>query len=1047
MSLQNAPDELIEKIPGGVIIFDFNHEMKSLTLTMCNKWFGRLVGYDKDEITAMQAEPPFVFLHPDDLTLLTQAMQAMIDGADSDHIICRVRHKDDSYSHVRIDISLAELSGDDALFYCIITDVDTQIQAQNILEETYRQGLEEVEVLKLMAQGFEHDELTGLFNKRTFYHETQRVIDCHPEDEFVLVRWNLERFKVINDLFGAGVGDQVLKILALTLQQFTEGVAPLARLESDHFVSCHFAEHFSIDAVEEVLRQRLSPPEINYPIVLKCGIYEVDDKTIPVDQMCDRANLALQTIKDNYMTQYAFYDSALRQTLLDVQEIEGDMTQALEEGQFIVFYQPIYSVTSNRPISAEALVRWRHPTKGMISPGVFVPLFEKNGFITKLDRYVREQTARFIAQLVKQGKPIVPISVNISRIEFYGAEFCESVIRLVEQYQIHPSMLRLEITESAYTQNADALLCAMQQLQQYGFEILMDDFGSGYSSLNMLKDIPVNILKIDMRFVQDISYSDRAASVLSSVVRMAKWLEMRVVAEGVETAEQLTFLRSIGCDSVQGFYYSRPLPEADFVQLLECDALETSRQKEVSLLEDSDFNVFWNSQQGVAVLNAMVGPVGIYELGETQLELICVNDSYYEMTGITPSTLFSETLQATSWIYQDDREVLLQACRQAVQTRRIQCIKIRRHLDSGRMFWMEMRIRYIGHRNTRDILCFSMADITEQENKQRLQEIDPCIVDILYTYHVIYQLDYTGMTSTAMYYTFGSVLNTEHKKLWTGLGVFLEKVHPDDCFRLTDALMPDTLRRNFADGKKIIEVQAHLSHCGEYLPFSMSIVRSVHAEGHEVYLACVKVQEKKKDKESDFVSAQFVQPLSGTRDVRADSVRLKVLVVDNNQLNRKMLQKMLSDQYDVLEAENGQQAQEILAKYGECIVAVMLDLVMPVMDGYEFLQARAANEAFAAVPVIVLSHSDTRDAELQALSLGANDFLKKPYEPVVIRQRLESLVRIREIIERNKRSEAKVDTLAQRCTLLEESNKKLQLELKQLESSLNPGHPTDGVVD
>lgn len=1166
-SIGKTPYEaLVENIPGGVIMFNFSYEKNSITFTMCNEWFSRLVGYSNDEITVMQEENPFIFVHLDDLPMVTRAMNEMVDGVDSSHIIYRIRHKDGSYSHinqattvtersrtgiivfgtlsdveevmhlkqtvedsrrelvtlletmpggvlvislteqvrlthrnhwaphflgytpeevaameqvapfqlvhpddleevgevvqrlragdehanfvyrllakdgnyryVRIDVSLAERRADEAIFYGIITDVDELIQAQNSMEQAYHRGLREAEELRRMARGLEHDELTGLFNKSVFYQEAQRLIESYPEEDFVLVRWNLERFKVINDLFGASVGDQVLKILALELQKYTDGLATLARLESDHFVSCHFAKNFSIDATEEFLRQQFSPPEINYPIILKCGIYEIDDKTIPVDQMCDRANLALQTIKGKYMTQYAFYDNALRQTLLDEQEIEGDMTKALEEGQFVVYYQPIYSVSSKRPISAEALVRWQHPTKGMISPGVFIPLFEKNGFISKLDRYVREQTVRFIAHSQSLQRPILPISVNISRIEFYSVDFCDSLIRLVEQYRVHPSMLRLEITESAYAQNADALLRAMLQLQQYGFQILMDDFGSGYSSLNMLKDIPVDILKIDMRFVQDISYSDRAASVLSSVVRMAKWLEMKVVAEGVETAGQLTFLRSIGCDSVQGYYYSKPLPEADFVQLLERDALETSRQKESSTREEPDFDVFWNAQQGVAVLNAMVDPVGIYEMGEDQLELLCVNDAYYEMTGMTPSTLSSETLQAASWIYQEDRELLFQACRQAVQNRQIQRIKMRRHHDSGRMLWVDMRIRYIGHRNTRDVLCFAMDDITTQENQQRMSEIDPCIADILYTYHVIYQLDYTEMTATATYYTSGSVLSTDRAELSAGLGVFLEKVHPYDRPALMEALTLKALHRCFADGKKTVDVRARISHRGQYLWFSMALVRTAHAEGHELYLACVKVRQEPEDEEDVLSPPQLIQPILEEKPGQAEQKRLKVLVVDDNQLNRMMLRKILADQYDVLEAENGQQALELLAKDQEDIVAVMLDLIMPIMDGYAFLQARAANDVFADIPVIVLSPSDVRDAELQSLSLGANDFLKKPYEPVVLKQRLENFIRMREIAEHNKRSEETIRALMQSCALLEESNTRLQMELEQAKNSL-----------
>lgn len=569
----------------------------------------------------------------------------------------------------------------------------------------------------------------------------------------------------------------------------------------------------------------------------------------------------------------------------------------------------------------------------------------------------------------------------------------------------------------------------------------MDDFGIGYSSLNMLKDIPVNILKIDMHFVQDITSSDRAASVLSNVIRMAKWLEMQVVAEGVETTEQLTFLRSIGCDSVQGYYYSKPLPEAEFVQLLERYTLDGTQQNDENALNGADLDMFWNTQQGVTLLNAMIRPVGIYELGEDQLELLCVNDAYYEMTGITPSTLFSETLQATSWIYQEDRDMVIHACKQAVETRQIQCIKVRRYHNLGSILWVDMRIRYIGHRNTRNVFCFEMEDITEQENEQRINEIEPYIVEICHTYDVIYQLNYSEMTSTTMYYTNASILNIDQDELWKGLEVFFNQLHPDDRPMIQGTFALASLHNSFADGRKTFEREARILHNGQYWLFSMVIVCAAHTNGQEVYLACVKLMQRQSEIISD---VQPLQTMSKQTEEQAAEQRLQVLVVDDNQLNRIMLRKMLTYEYDVLEAENGQQALQLLASNWQNIVAIMLDLVMPIMDGYAFLEARAVNDAFAAIPVIVLSHSDARDAELKALSLGANDFLKKPYEPVVIKQRLENFIRLREIAEHNRYSEETIRQLTQECASLKENNKILRKELQHAKTYLNLGGLPDG---
>ena len=281
--------------------------------------------------------------------------------------------------------------------------------------------------------------------------------------------------------------------------------------------------------------------------------------------MCDRARLAIQSVRWNYINRWAYYSDELKDSLLSEQELVNEMEKAISKNQFYVNYQPIFSARSNELVSAEALVRWRHPEKGIISPGDFIPLFEKNGFITKLDFYVWESVCRFLAENKKNGIQNVPISVNVSRINLYNKDLCKVMEGLLEKYGIEPKFLKLEITESAYTENPEQLLSAMAVLQNRGFKVLMDDFGSGYSSLNMLKDVPVDILKIDMKFIDNLDTSERACKILYNIIQMAHGLNMEIVAEGVENDNQFELLKRMGCDCIQGYYFSRPLGQREFV--------------------------------------------------------------------------------------------------------------------------------------------------------------------------------------------------------------------------------------------------------------------------------------------------------------------------------------------------------------------------------------------------------------------------------------------------------------------------------------------------
>ena len=295
-------------------------------------------------------------------------------------------------------------------------------------------------------------------------------------------------------------------------------------------------------------------------IVMKWGIYNVEDRSVSIEQICDRALLAARSIKGQYGKYFAIYDDTLRNQLLREQAITDSMESALSQNQFLVYLQPKYRIKDEALVGAEALVRWNHPVWGFLSPAEFIPLFEKNGFITRLDRFVWEKACAVLHDWDERGYYPISVSVNVSRADIYNEDLADTLVKIIEKYDLAPSRLHLEITESAYTENPKQIIDTVTILRELGFVIEMDDFGSGYSSLNMLNDMPIDILKLDMKFIRSEMAKPKSQGILQFIINLARWMNLSVVAEGVETKAQLLRLTEIGCDYVQGYYFAKPMP-------------------------------------------------------------------------------------------------------------------------------------------------------------------------------------------------------------------------------------------------------------------------------------------------------------------------------------------------------------------------------------------------------------------------------------------------------------------------------------------------------
>ncbi len=696
---------ILNYLPDGMGVFRTVGD--SIALLYANDMFYDMCGYENNAASDVYRQDVTQLIHEEDVAELRHLnTRSSRDGIPFTHTL-RLRHPDGEYSWLMLrSRPITRYDSGELLNFVTLVDVSTEKEMEKALE--YR------------AQ---FDSLTGIYNKDNFFRATRELLEKDPQIQYSLVRLNVERFKVINDLFGADAGDGILKQIAAQLHGTLPGVGTYGRLEADNFAFCMPTALLDVEGFIRKMQDNFRQKGLTYPIMIAFGIYDITEPSIPVDQMCDRATLALQTIKGDYVKRYARYDDSLRSLLLEEQVILAEMRDALETNQFTIFLQPIYSLTLKEAISAEALVRWEHPREGVVLPDQFIPLFERNGFIERMDRFVWEETCKYLADRRRRKLSLLPISVNVSRRSLYNPALCDDIIGLVERYALEPSLLKLEITESAYTDNPEQLLHTIQKLQVYGFEILMDDFGSGYSSLNMLKDIPVDTLKIDMRFLKGFESSNRAGNILTSVVRMAKWLHVPVIAEGVETGMQVDYLRSIGCDQMQGFYFSEPVTIPIFEQVCKQQIELVAAPLQLSA-EESDFDQLFNGNQLMSRLfNSVIGGVGIYELDGDRLEVIRVNDGYYDLLGYDPQSFYAVGHDAMNRIFDVDKAPFLAACKRAVEEQGAEVIEFRAHRRDGGVLWLGTNIRYLGGTPERPLICLAMNDITTQKiNEHNLRK-------------------------------------------------------------------------------------------------------------------------------------------------------------------------------------------------------------------------------------------------------------------------------------------------------------------------------------
>ncbi len=462
----------------------------------------------------------------------------------------------------KIERSVGE--GADIRYYVIekriLSDRKDQLEGYFL---SFRDQTEEKKKYLVEKYNATHDHLTGIYTKDYLFERIREKIDAHPDEQYMICYFDVNDFKLVNDVFGNEFGDLVLCRIAKRIESESSEFTLYGRLIGDTFGICVPKSRFNPKHLEDLLSHFVvSEGNRETQITVHIGVYEVKDRNLEIAVMFDRARMALSTIKGDYQTHIAYYDDKMREDVLWAQRITNELPKALEEKQICPYLQPIVG-PDGRILGAEALVRWIHPEFGYMPPAKFIPIFEKNGMIADVDKYMWRSACEILSGWKENQKDWF-LSINISPKDFFFMDVAAEIKKIAEEYKINPGQLRVEITETVMMTEIEKRIQIINELRNAGFLVEMDDFGSGYSSLNMLKDMPVDIIKIDMAFLTKSTDDVKSKTILKNIVTLSENLGIESLTEGVETKNQYEMLRDMGCRMFQGYYFAKPLPLDEF---------------------------------------------------------------------------------------------------------------------------------------------------------------------------------------------------------------------------------------------------------------------------------------------------------------------------------------------------------------------------------------------------------------------------------------------------------------------------------------------------
>ncbi len=562
-----------------------------------------------------------------------------------------------------------------------------------------------------------HDTLTKLYNKYGFEKRANELLRTTSGEKFcAIVALDIDSFAVYNESNGVKSGDAILRAVATSTKEclnFKEEIA--ARFSADNFAL------FMAAADMEELKARILHGHAcfraltnNQTLRITYGVYKITDRTMPISAMYDRAVSAMRTAKNNVECSIAEYNQEMFDCQIEDVNLIMSAERAFQNGEFVAYYQPKYDVMENIVVGGEALVRWIEPDGTIVPPERFIYLFEQNGLISRLDFFMMEEVCRALKKLLDQGEVYVPISLNFSRAHLFDPNFPNKLLEITKKYGVPACLLEIELTESSFLIDFKMMKEVINQLHDQGFKVSVDDFGSGYSSLGILKDIPADILKIDMRFMEDFEKGGRVGTVMTAVTRMARWLNIPVVVEGVETKQQAEFLKSIGCNVSQGYFYSKPLPGDQWEARLKQQTGFKTQQRENFHSEELDILLGGNRVLN-RLLSGLCSGFALYEFIDGKLEIIRVNDGYYRIMRADICSIKEYSADIIQKIAEDDREKLIERVYEAIETDEPVSVTIKRYRDDGHLINVEGTILRISGDDEHPILCITFNDVTDNQ--------------------------------------------------------------------------------------------------------------------------------------------------------------------------------------------------------------------------------------------------------------------------------------------------------------------------------------------
>ena len=628
---------------------------------------------------------------------------------------CRKKMQDGRYCWVlQMVVPLRYQVGGDNIIMCFIQDINNQ-KAKQINQE--RQSL---------IQENYYDSLTGLYKKNVFFARAEELLKRGGDKKYCLMAVDIEHFKIFNEWYGQEAGDKFLVRVGEFLKEAQEkdhGVA--GYIGDDDFVIILPDNKVALKSLQNDILHYVRQYGGNAGFLPAFGMYEITDINLPVSTMCDRASIALASVKGNYAKRVSWYDAAMMQKIEENHLLLSEVQRALTNGEFVFYAQPKCNMMTGKIIGLESLVRWIHPERGLVPPNEFIQVLENSGFIANLDIYIWDKVCGCVRNWLDRGNRAVPISVNVSRIDIYTVDVVACFCGLVEKYRLDPSLIEIEITESAYAENYNIIKETVEELRKSGFTVLMDDFGSGYSSLNMLKDVNVDILKIDMKFLDMSEESaDRGVGILEAISSMARLMGIRVIAEGVETKEQVDFLLDMGCIYAQGYYFYKPMPVDVLEPLLEDVNKVDFRGIKARAIERFRIkDIFRENVFSETMMNNILGGIAFYHVFRDEVELVRVNEQYYRIMETDPVDLEENKMNILRYVYEDDRSTMLHIFREAYEkTATGAGGEIRRLKGNGKTIWLHIHVFFLKEQDGHRFYYGAVSDVTMQKEREAMLE-------------------------------------------------------------------------------------------------------------------------------------------------------------------------------------------------------------------------------------------------------------------------------------------------------------------------------------